>query len=210
MNAVDLKKFDPADVKESGRQVRADFGIAPEKVVGLIVAQDFARKGLREAVEAWKAVADDRLVLLVVGKDDFAPYARLGAGAPHPKNLIYAGATRDVRPFYSAADFFVLPTRHDPCSLVVLEALAMGLPVISTRFNGACEVMTPGQHGSVLADPGDVPALAAAMRELLDSTHRQAMNDACLALRPNLSYEHHLDILCGYYDRVIAAREGRA
>jgi UDP-glucose:(heptosyl)LPS alpha-1,3-glucosyltransferase len=201
INAVDLKKFDPAAAKVDGGDVRRRFSIRGDQVVALIVAQDFARKGLREAIEAWRQIADERLVLIVVGKDDFAPYARLADGAPFPKNLIYAGATRDVRPFYGAANFFVLPTRHDPCSLVVLEALAMGLPVISTRFNGACEVMTETVHGFVLRDPQDVPALAAAMRRMLDDGARHAMQNACHVLRPRLAYEHHLDELTALYER---------
>jgi len=208
MNAVDLARFDPSAIAGQGRDVRERLKIRPEQVVALIVAQDFARKGVREAVEAVRRVGDARLVLLVVGKDDFAPYARLVADSPLRNNFIAAGATRDVRPFYAAADFFVLPTRHDPCSLVVLEALAMGLPVISTRFNGACEVMTSGEHGHVLPDPGDVPALADSMRTLLDDDRRGAMRQACLALRPSLSYERHLDRLCGIYQDVIAGRGG--
>ena len=202
INAVDLKKFDPGEGTESGRLVRAQHGVLPGQVVALMVAQDFARKGLREAIEAWKRVADERLVLMVVGKDDFAPYAKLAADARYPANLVYAGATRDVRPYYRAADLFVLPTRHDPCSLVVLEALAMGLPVISTRFNGACEVMTEGEHGFVLPDPADVGALADAMRKMLDGPAREAMSQACLALRPRLAYEHHLDELERVYNGV--------
>jgi UDP-glucose:(heptosyl)LPS alpha-1,3-glucosyltransferase len=206
INAVDLKKFDPVEAKSAGMAIRAKQGIRPDQVVALIVAQDFARKGLREAIEAWRLVADARLVLMVVGKDDFGPYARLADGAPFPRNLVYAGATRDVRPYYAAADCFVLPTRHDPCSLVVLEALAMGLPVISTRFNGACEVMTEGQHGFVLADPGDVEAIASAMRLMLDGPARLSMHEACLALRPRLAYEHHLDELLRLYERAIRDR----
>jgi UDP-glucose:(heptosyl)LPS alpha-1,3-glucosyltransferase len=201
VNAVDLKKFDPGQAKVAGAQVREKHGIETSQVVALIVAQDFARKGLREAIEAWRLVANERLVLLVVGKDDFAPYANLAERAKFAKNLVYAGATGDVRPYYAAADCFVLPTRHDPCSLVVLEALAMGLPVISTCFNGACEVMTEGQHGFVLPDPGDVQALAAAMRQMLDDTARRRMHEACLTLRPRLAYEHHLEELLRLYDR---------
>lgn len=208
INAVDLQKFDPAVAHSHRQEIRQRFGIAPEKVVALMVAQDFERKGLREAIEAWRQVADERLVLLVVGKDDFAPYARQAAGAPFPQNLIYAGATRDVRPFYAAADCFVLPTRHDPCSLVVLEALAMGLPVISTRFNGACEVMSEGVHGFVLRDPQDIPALAAAMRKMLDDSARLVMHEACIALRPRLAYEHHLDELIGLYQRALGTPGG--
>jgi UDP-glucose:(heptosyl)LPS alpha-1,3-glucosyltransferase len=205
INAVDLAKFDPGAGKASGAAVRAEHGVRPDQVVALIVAQDFTRKGLREAVEAWKRLADERLVLMVVGKDDFGPYATLAEGARFPRNLVYAGATRDVRPYYAAADFFVLPTRHDPCSLVVLEALAMGLPVVSTRFNGACEVMTEGEHGFVLPDPADVGALSGAMRTLLDDPTLAAMSRACLALRPRLAYGHHVDELERLYERAAGA-----
>lgn len=207
INAVDLARFDPANERERAAEVRRSLGITGDKVVGLIVAQDFARKGLREAVLAWKQLGDERLVLLVVGKDDFGPYKPLLAGAAYPDQVVYAGATRDVRPYYAAADFFVLPTRHDPCSLVVLEALAMGLPVISTRYNGACQVMTPATHGHVLADPADVSALSAAMADVLNDDRRTAMQQACLTLRPALSYQHHLDELGAIYERVVAARD---
>jgi UDP-glucose:(heptosyl)LPS alpha-1,3-glucosyltransferase len=85
---------------------------------------------------------------------------------------------------------------------VVLEALAMGLPVISTRFNGACEIMTDGVHGYVLDDPDDIDALADAMRKMLAPERRRVMSEACLALRPKLSYEHHLAELVRIYRRV--------
>src|SRR5205814_1517197 len=151
---------------------------------------DFARKGLAEAIRATGVVAEAKLVLLVVGKQDATFAGRLALRSK--ARAVFAGSTTDPRPFYQAADFFVLPTKHDPCSLVVLEALAMGVPVISTKFNGACEVMTDGVHGYVLDDPRDVAALADAMRQMLDPDLRARMSQACLALRPKLSYEHHL------------------
>jgi UDP-glucose:(heptosyl)LPS alpha-1,3-glucosyltransferase len=119
---------------------------------------------------------------------------------------VFAGATADAYAFYRAADFFVLPTRHDPCSLVVLEALAMGLPVISTKQNGASEIMTPGFHGFVLDSADDHPALVAAVRALLDPATRARMRAACLALRPRLAYEHHLDTLLSIYQQVLQLR----
>jgi UDP-glucose:(heptosyl)LPS alpha-1,3-glucosyltransferase len=115
------------------------------------------------------------------------------------RRVIFAGPTADTYGFYRAGDFFVLPTYHDPCSLVVLEALAMGLPSVTTVQNGACEVIEEGRHGYVLKDPGDVEGLAAAMRQLLDPTRRAAQREACLALRPRLSYERHLDQLESLY-----------
>jgi UDP-glucose:(heptosyl)LPS alpha-1,3-glucosyltransferase len=178
-NAVDLDRFEPASPP------KRDY------VNGLFIGQDFERKGLPAALTAVSMLKNDRLKLTVVGKND----GRFPAPPDAAARVSFAGEVRDPRPFYRDADFFVLPTKHDPCSLVVLEALAMGLPVISTKFNGACEIMTDGVHGYVLNDPDDVDALAAAMRKLLDPNLLAQMSRACLELRPKLSYEHHLDQL---------------
>src|SRR5204862_7713294 len=137
-------------------------------------------KGLREAIEAMARVKDERLHLTVVGKPSPDAYLRIAKNLGVANRVNFAGATTDVRPFYRAADVFVLPTRHDPCSLVVLEALAMGVPVISTIFNGACEIMTEGLHGFVLRDPADVNALAEAMRRLSGAGCRDGVSRACL------------------------------
>jgi UDP-glucose:(heptosyl)LPS alpha-1,3-glucosyltransferase len=118
----------------------------------------------------------------------------------------FAGPTADPFPFYAAADFFVLPTRHDPCSLVVLEALAMGLPVISTKQNGACEIMMPGEHGFVLERADDYGGLVSAMRAMCDDAARARMSEACLGLRPKLAYGAHLDTLMRIYQGVLDRR----
>ena len=198
-NAVDPARFDPDARPGAGEEIRRRFGIDADKVVALIVAQDFKRKGLRPAIEAVARVRDDRLVLLVVGKPDPTPYRDLAKRLGVEKRVVFAGPTNDTYGFYRAGDFFVLPTWHDPCSLVVLEALAMGLPSITTVQNGACEVIEEGRHGYVLSDPADVAALARAMTHLLDTPARLAQREACLTLRPRLSYQRHLDQLEALY-----------
>jgi UDP-glucose:(heptosyl)LPS alpha-1,3-glucosyltransferase len=186
-NAVDLNTFEPGPRPEHP-DIRA-----------LFIGQDFERKGLAETIAAVRQLNDSRLKLTVVGKCPAAAPARAA-------NVSFVGQVDDPRPYYRDADFFVLPTKHDPCSLVVLESLAMGVPVISTRFNGACEIMTDGVHGYVLDDPTDVSALAGAMRRLLDAGLRANMSASCLELRRKLSYEHHLSSLVKIYQRIIASR----
>jgi UDP-glucose:(heptosyl)LPS alpha-1,3-glucosyltransferase len=211
-NAVDTSKFDPAARPGAGRAVRERFGLdEPGTVVAIMIAQDFERKGLREAILATCRGEGNgiRPSLLVVGKEDTRKYEQLVSPASGRQSVIFAGRTDDPYAFYQAADFFVLPTRHDPCSLVVLEALAMGLPVISTVFNGACEIMTDGEHGFVLSDPADVGALAAAMGKLLDPRRREHMSRACLELRPRLAYAHHLDRLLAVYSETPRAGNWR-
>jgi UDP-glucose:(heptosyl)LPS alpha-1,3-glucosyltransferase len=208
-NAVDLAKFDPAARPAARDELRGRYGFTPDDTIALIIAQDFERKGLGETIRAMAKVGKNHgsLRLLVVGKQDPAKYRGLAESLGVSNRVTFAGPTQDVYACYRAAEFFVLPTRHDPCSLVVLEALAMGLPVISTVFNGACEIMESGRHGFVLSDPSDVEALAGAMRDLLEPSARPGMSEACLALRPRLAYGHHVDEVLRFY---AVARPSRA
>jgi UDP-glucose:(heptosyl)LPS alpha-1,3-glucosyltransferase len=203
-NAVDLAKFDPAARAGSRAEVRRRHGIAPAATVAVMIAQDFARKGLASAIQA---LAQTRQsgggpdTLLVVGDDHPGPYRRLARRLGVADRVIFAGRTDDPPAVYAASDFFVLPTYHDPCSLVVLEALAMGLPVITTKQNGAAEIMTDGVHGQVLDHADAIPGLATAMRTLTDPATRARARAACLGLRPRLSFDRHVDELLGIYDR---------
>jgi UDP-glucose:(heptosyl)LPS alpha-1,3-glucosyltransferase len=188
-NAVDLKRFEPPSHRPARGFVNA-----------LFIGQDFQRKGLAQVLEAMRLLPDARLRLTIVGRGEVPREARSDG------RVSYVGVVSNPLPYYRDADLLVLPTRHDPCSLVVLEALAMGVPVLSTKVNGACEVMTDGVHGFVLDDPWDVQTLASRMRDMLDDKRRAAMASACLALRESLSYEHHLETLRNIYEDVASRK----
>lgn len=198
-NGIDLNAFDPATHSAARRTIRERFGVSPSANVALMIAQRFERKGLAEVIAATanlvRQSGNAAPRVLVVGKDNPSRSRQLAKQLGAEERIIFCGQTAQAADFYAAADFFVLPTRHDSCSLVVLEALVMGLPVISTVFNGACEIMNDGRHGFVLSDPADVAALTAAMRRLLDPATRQKMSHACLELRPRLSFDAHMDRL---------------
>jgi UDP-glucose:(heptosyl)LPS alpha-1,3-glucosyltransferase len=196
-NGIDLAKFDPDTRAEARLEIRDRFSITHDEVVGLMLAQDFERKGLRQAIESLVKVPG--LILLVGGRPDPSPYRQLAKSLGVSDRVIFAGQVNDPVALYKAADFFVLPTRFDPCSLVVLESLAMGLPVISTVKNGACEIMQNGVHGFVLEDPDDISALTGAMCVVADKIHRIKMSESCLALRHRLSQGTHLDLLQAVY-----------
>lgn len=199
-NAVDTDRFDPERDPASGQQLRQRLGIPLDATVALFVGHDYVRKGLYAAIEAIARINDPNVHLLVAGPHLRAAQQRWIHRLGLADRIIAPGPQADTYPCYRAADFFILPTRHDPCSLVVLEALAMGLPVISTRFNGATEIMTP-EHGIVLEAPDDIPQLAGAIQTLLDPTTRTAMSQAAVGLRPQLSQQHHLETLERIYQR---------
>ena len=81
-------------------------------------------------------------------------------------------------PYYAAADVYVHPTIYDTCSLVVLEAAACGLPVVTTRCNGAAELFHDGDDILLVADPADDETFAAAVEGLLDPAAHRAIGDA--------------------------------
>jgi glycosyltransferase involved in cell wall biosynthesis len=151
-NGIDLGKFkaDPA----MGQAIRSEFGIPESARLLLFVSHEFDRKGLAFAVEALKELDDD-VRLLVVGSDKQAPYRRL---LPEPdKRLIFAGARRDLPAFYAAADLFVLPTNYETFSLVCMEALASGVPVLATKVGGIEDYLVDGVNGYAIArDSADV------------------------------------------------------
>src|SRR5262249_51955062 len=104
--------------------------------------------------------------------------ARLGVR----EQTTFCGFVNETTPYYAAADVFVFPTFYDPCSLVVLEAWASGLPVLTSRFNGAAELMTLGEEGLVVDDPRDARQLAFQMECLLDASIRARMARAVRTL----------------------------
>ena len=144
---------------------RADLGLAADELAVLFVGSGWERKGLRFAIEAVEAAAEGKMRLLVAGRGNDALYKSPVAQ--------FLGSVSALPPVYAAADVFLLPTIYDPFSNASLEALASGLPVVTTRANGFAEIMRDGVDGSVVERPDDVVALATALRIWSDAARRE-------------------------------------
>ena len=171
-NGVDLDRFHPRTRQLFFEEERSKLGLRPEELVLLFVGSDFWRKGLDTVLRAIARLeqagdADD-LRVLVLGADRRQPrYEALAdeLGVRHRVTFLrHHDAPEKV---YAASDLLALPTRHDPFANVTLEALACGLPVITSAANGATEVIDDCPAVVVLEDPDDDESLADAARELL-------------------------------------------
>jgi UDP-glucose:(heptosyl)LPS alpha-1,3-glucosyltransferase len=158
-SGVDLAAFHP-DLRQTWRErKRAELGIEDATTVYLFVGSGFRRKGLPQLLRALTGVRDAHLV--VVGADRDLPQLRRAteqmklAGRVH-----FAGGQEDVKPWYGMADCFVLPTLYDPFPNAALEAMACGLPLITSLQCGAAELIESGVEGYVCRDPLDVVELA--------------------------------------------------
>jgi UDP-glucose:(heptosyl)LPS alpha-1,3-glucosyltransferase len=135
--------------------------------------------------------------LVVVGKPATAGLARLARRLGVDGRVHFVGYCHDMRDAYFAADLLVHPTFYDPCANVVLEALACGLPVITTRSNGASELLSPtGEDGEcseglVLDDPHDDERLAWALGQMLDPARRRDCARAARQSARGWTFEHH-------------------
>jgi len=171
-NGVDLERFSPV-VRDSLRaHVRDRLGFGDRDIVLLLVAHNLRLKGLPALIGSAAALQPPGapVRLLVVGNSRTARYERYCRNVGLTAH--FAGAVADPAPYYAAADVYVHPTGYDPCSLVVLEAWACGLPVITSRFNGCAELMRSGLEEYVLPDPADVQDLVRRLEPLLDRQTR--------------------------------------
>ena len=163
-NGIDLDAF-CIQSAETRSQIRQTLQIQENASTYVFVGSGFKRKGLETAFRALPGDAH----LIVVGKDkETARFkniaAQTGANSDKLTRVHFVGPQKDVRPYYAAADAFVFPTIYEPFGSVVLEALACGLPVITTDRCGAGEIVKQGIEGFVLP-VGDTEAFAACMRQ---------------------------------------------
>jgi UDP-glucose:(heptosyl)LPS alpha-1,3-glucosyltransferase len=178
-NGVDFSVFN-AGVKKHGREVREEFGIEKDALVGLFASNNWERKGLTTVIRALCGVSG--LKIIVAGRGRKRKFLHLmdslGAGR---SSVVFAGARRDMERLYGAADFFVLPTRYDPCSNACLEAMACGLPVITTMENGASEFLKDGASGFILHNWDAVDGLREFFLRLKDKSVRSRMAESALS-----------------------------
>ena len=135
-----------------------------DEIVVLFAGSGWERKGLRSAIDAVEA-RPGKMKLVVAGRGDSGKFSS--------SRTQFLGVVRDMPSLYRAADIFLLPTIYDPFSNACLEALAAGLPVITTKANGFSEIIENGRHGTVIDDPRNVSALSEALELWSDPVRRQ-------------------------------------
>lgn len=161
-NGIDIKKYSPEKIK--GRsEVRKSYGLDENDFVLLFVANNFILKGFRILLEALEKIKISGVRLLVVGEPDNKSMALAGK---LNQMIVFAGKSAGLDYIYPACDCLVHPTYYDACSLVVLESLASGTPVITTSANGASMFIESGKNGYVIP-AADVNALVQSIRKMI-------------------------------------------
>jgi UDP-glucose:(heptosyl)LPS alpha-1,3-glucosyltransferase len=155
--------LDPFGGEQNRARTRRELGLKAAEIAVLFAGSGWERKGLRFAVEAVDA-QDANVKLLVAGRGDSEKFAG--------SKTRFLGVAADMPSLYQAADIFLLPTVYDPFSNACLEALAAGLPVITTKANGFSEIIEHGRHGTILDDPRNALAMSQALAFWADPDRR--------------------------------------
>lgn len=201
-NGVDTDKFHPDNKKKYRSEVRKKYGLEEEDFVAVFVGSGFERKGVKYLIEAVESISE-KVSLLIVGK---GPAGKFQKKTGHQK-IVFCGPQKDIHKYYAASDIFVFPTIYEPFGNVHLEALASGLPVITTKNSGASEIIRDGIHGFVVPEPEDSSAIAEKIRALSEDKDKlDSMSKNARALAEGFTFADHLGKIRALYKNIVAAR----
>lgn len=159
-NGVDLMRFTPENKDKWRKDIRCSLNVSEGSRILLFVGSGFERKGLKTFIDAVSLIKSNDIRALVIGKGDIKKYKAAAFRHGISDKIVFLGAQADIEKFYAAADLFVLPTLYDPFSNATLEAMASGMPAITTRNNGAAELIEDGREGFVTTDLFNAQELA--------------------------------------------------
>ncbi len=210
-NGVDLQRFHPRNRELFRRRVLRELLIDDKTVVLLFMAHNFRLKGLHCLMKALQRLDryDRNWTLLVGGRGRKAPYLRLAEKLGIEERTLFLGPVEAPEAVLGACDVVVHPTFYDPFSNVCLEAMACGVPVITTRQNGAGELLQEGVSGYVVPSPEDSALLAEGIMALMDPGSRERMGQQARRVAEGFSWETHVEAVEGVYRGLLDARRGQ-
>ena len=203
-NGIDLDRFHPANRERFRNEARRQYHIPDSTRVFLFVGSGFERKGVRYLVEAAEML-DSPITLLIVGKGAGEKFQ----GFIKKQRVIFCGPQKQIERYYAAADAFVFPTVYEPFGNVHLEALACGLPVITTRNSGAAEIIDEGKNGFVVQEPEDTAAISGSMKKLLDADLLHAMGREARKTAEKFTMERFVHEILRLYSDIMEEKTAR-
>ncbi len=187
-SGVNCADFNPGNRKIFRSEARIRFGIDESDTVFLFAGNPFSRKGLEYAIRALPQIKE-KVKLLILGKDSISPYMNLAKKLEVENRVIYAGFTSEIKKFFAASDAFLFPTLYEPFGLVITEAMASGLPVITSKAAGAAELIKDGKSGLLLDNPKDPGEIAGKVNHLIESNLFRKMGKAAREKAETFTWE---------------------
>ena len=208
---LERERFNPQRRQAMRRSSRATLNIDDQDFVILLIGNDWKKKGLPCLLAAGAGLSDVRLRILVVGQDTLPPYQDMVHSLGLDGHVTFLPLRSDVEFYYAAADVYAGPSVEDAFALPPAEAMACGLPAITTRMAGASEIITQGEDGLILEDPTDAQTLSEWLQRLSkDVDWRNRMGEAASRTAAKYTWARNASEMRVVFDRAIAHNSQRA
>jgi UDP-glucose:(heptosyl)LPS alpha-1,3-glucosyltransferase len=201
-NGVELERFHPENKKRFRSQIRETLKVPEASVLILFVGSGFERKGLKSLIQSLEFLASDNWDLLLMGKGNWNRY--LDFASPEKRKKVHClDPVDDLEQYYAAADIFVLPSIYEPFGNANLEALASGLPIVTSAHSGAAEILEHGKSGMVVDNPSDPKEIAENINPLFDPDMRENMGRNARILAEKFTRERNVEEMIEVYQKVM-------
>jgi glycosyltransferase involved in cell wall biosynthesis len=191
-NGYNTDEFNPVHRTARRETMRRRLGYGEDDIVLLFAGNELDRKGFEPTCKAIARLGNRKVKLLVVGRASMAMAGRIARRCAVGDAVQLCGATSDMSGFYSAADFLVLPTQYEALALTIIEALASGLPVITSNVPGARDTIQSEVNGLLVDNPLDDVAIAEAIERMGHQDVRQRMSAAAPGTVAHLAWSNIL------------------
>lgn len=210
---IDTSPYAKLDRERCRWEIRGRFGIGPDEPLILFVSMNFAIKGLDHLLRGLGRLRagspEKRFRLLVIGRGDEKAYGRLARELGLGDAVVFAGAvTREKLPeFYLAGDLYAMLSRFDTFGMVVLEAMAAGLPVLISGRVGARDIVREGENGFVVENPADPEAIAERIETMLHGDTRERMGREALKTAGENSWDMAVARVLTVYEEIWSEKQ---
>jgi len=207
---IDQSAFERLDRNKARCEIRKKYSISDNALVILFVGMNFKTKGLETVIRAAGQVRRIRpnspVHVLVVGRGNKNKYRKIAFASGCADAVTFTGAQfESIERFYASADVFALPAQFETFCMVVLEAMATGLPVIISENMGVKDIVRHGTNGFVLPNGDQITSLTECLIQLLDPKLRQMIGEAAYATSKNHSWDRVAKAVEDIYDQQLNA-----
>ncbi|MHB8138242.1 MAG: glycosyltransferase family 4 protein [Smithellaceae bacterium] len=204
VNLSDYAGKNRNDVRRTTRNV---LGIGSEDLVIIFASMNFEIKGLDDIIRSL-AHLKSRVKLIVVGKGNVSKYENIARESGVADDVIFTGVVgrEKLTDLYLSGDLYMMLSKFDTFGMVVLEAMAAGLPVMISNRVGATDLVTEGKNGFVIDDPSDYAYIASRLNLLLDTNIRAKMSSAAYQTASENSWDSVAKQYSDIYDEILAEK----
>lgn len=202
-NGVDCRRFSPEHRSRRREIIRQQLGVGDDNLLLLLAAHNFRLKGVPELLQVATRLEANRrsFHVMIAGGKHLEKWQHSARKLGLTNRVTFLGSVPDMVPYYAAADAYIHPTYYDPCSLVLLEAAASGLAIVTTRsFNGATELFRDGEEILTIDQPSDHVALYERVDSLFDEWFRRSLGAAARKVALQHPFERNVAEILELYE----------